>query len=206
MENMILGKLKEATKEQHKNLEGTVNVMDKMFSLDNYKDLLAKFYRFYSAIEPELARLDWSAVKHNFDDRLKLPKLEKDLENLGILDETKRKFSAWDSLPSLDSYEKAFGALYVIEGATLGGQVIKRHLEQHLKLNPDNGGEFFSGYGEKTGKMWKEFCMTTTSFAAKHGDDDTIVQSARDTFDSFRKCFEESANIEGEAAGASPSS
>ena len=200
---MILGKLKEATKEQHKNLEGTVNVMDEMFSMDNYKNLLAKFYRFYSGIEPELAKLNWSEVKHNFDDRLKLPKIEKDLANLGILDQVKKELSPWDSLPSLDSHAKAFGALYVIEGATLGGQVIKRHLEQHLKITPENGGKFFSGYGEMTGKMWKEFCMTTTIFAEKLGDDDPIVQSARDTFDSFRECFEASAELKEEAASAS---
>lgn len=190
---MILAKLKEATKEQHQNLEATVNVMDKMFSLDNYKNLLWKFYRFYNAIEPKLDKLVWSEVNYNFSNRLKLPKLERDLRELGVFDEVKGG-SKWQNIPDLDSFAKAFGSLYVIEGATLGGQVIKRHLESHLGITPENGGEFFSGYGDMTGKMWKDFGSVITAFAENQSVDDTIITSAKNTFDSFRECFEESEN------------
>lgn len=191
---MIMGKLKEATREQHENLENTVDVMNQMFSMENYKTLLSKFYRFYSSIEPELAKLDLKKYGYDLNDRLKTPKLEKDLESLGILDEAK-KLPAWNNLPSLDSAEKAFGALYVIEGATLGGQVINRHLKQHLDLTPENGGLFFSGYGAKTGERWKEFIEITTNFAFQAKADETIVEAAKNTFDSFRDCFLEPISL-----------
>lgn len=185
---MILGKLKEATREQHEGLENTVDVMNQMFSKENYKTLIAKFYRFYSAIEPELAKLDWSRVGYNFDERLKVAKLKTDLESLGVNGETPQP---WAEIPEVDSFAKAFGSLYVIEGATLGGQIIKRHLKQHLDLTPENGGLFFNGYGERTGEMWKKFGAVITEYAEKNGDDETIINSAKATFDSFKKCFEE---------------
>jgi heme oxygenase (biliverdin-IX-beta and delta-forming) len=185
---MIMRELKEATRRQHEDLEQTVDVLNQMFSPESYKILLAKFYRFYSAIESELGKLDLKQYGYDITDRLKTPKLEKDLENLGLMDEAKN-FSVWDDLPELDSADKAFGTLYVLEGATLGGQIINRHLKQHLDLTPENGGLFFNGYGDQTGPKWKEFCQLATEFAAAANSDEMIVQSAKDTFESFKNCF-----------------
>ena len=185
---MILGKLKESTRQQHEGLEQTVDVMSQMFSLENYKILLAKFYRFYSSIEIELAKLDLNKYGYDLTERLKTPKLEKDLAYLGILPSVK-KLTVYNGLPKLNADEKAFGSLYVIEGATLGGQIINRHLKQNLDLSPENGGSFFNGYGEKTGLKWKEFCQMTTKFAESKNADETIIYSAKATFDSFKNCY-----------------
>lgn len=185
---MILAKLKEATREQHENLESTVNVMDQMFSPEDYKKLLCKFYRFYSAIEPKIDRLDLTATGYDFNDRRKLPKLEADLKNLGVFEKAK-ELPEWEGLPALDNNAQAFGSLYVMEGATLGGQLIKRHLKEHLGISPENGGAFFNGYGEKTGPMWKEFVRITTEFAGGGEHDGVIIDNAKNTFDSFRDCF-----------------
>jgi heme oxygenase (biliverdin-IX-beta and delta-forming) len=186
---MILAKLKEATKEQHNNLETTVNVMDQMFSAEDYKKLLCKFYRFYAAMEPKVFKLDWSKVSLNMDERRKLPKLEQDLKALDIWDEA-QSLPEWDELPALEDLPEGFGSLYVMEGATLGGQVINRHLKEHLGIAPENGGAFFNGYGERTGPMWKEFVSVANDYAAANGEnDETIINNARATFDSFRDCF-----------------
>ena len=186
---MILGKLKEATRTQHENLENTVDVMNNMFSLDNYKTLLTKFYRFYAAIEPKVAANDLLSAGFDVSARRKLPLLEKDLTALGIFENVQKETAPWTDLPALDSTAKAFGSLYVMEGATLGGQIIMRHLKQHLDLTPENGGAFFNSYGANVGPMWKEFCAITTEFAEKEQDDETIINAARETFDSFANCF-----------------
>ena len=189
---MILAKLKEATRAQHEGLEGSVDVMSRMFALEDYKTLLTKFYRFYAAIEPELEKLVWSDVGYDFEERRKLPKLEEDLMNLG-LDLVEIKSAApFSQIPNVDDFARAFGTLYVLEGATLGGQIIKRHLKEHLGLTPENGGSFFNGYGEQTGMMWKSFGTVITAFAENGDHDDAIVETAKETFDSFRKCFEQS--------------
>jgi heme oxygenase len=50
------------------------------------------------------------------------------------------------------------GALYVIEGATLGGQVISPQIQAgRLGVTPEHGGRFFHGYGEQTTPRWNEF-------------------------------------------------
>lgn len=186
---MILAKLKEATKEQHDDLENTVNVMDRLFSLDDYKTLLTKFYRFYAAIEPKVALNGLQDAEFDFDKRRKTPLLEKDLHALGVLSDVKEKTRLWENLPSLDTQAKAFGSLYVMEGATLGGQVITRHLKLELGLTPENGGAFFNSYGSNVGPMWKSFGAALTAFARSCETDEEIVDAARQTFDSFRNCF-----------------
>lgn len=188
---MIMAKLKEATREQHENLENVVNVMDNMFDRKEYEKLLTKFYRFYSSIEPKVGANDLKAEGFNFDARAKTPSLERDLKNLGIFDDVKHLAGSWTDLPVVDTTAKAFGACYVMEGATLGGQIIMRHLKEHLDLTPENGGSFFNSYGAQVGPMWKEFIMITTQFAEKNDDDEPIVNAAKETFDSFGRCFAE---------------
>ena len=188
---MIMAKLKEATREQHENLENVVNVMDAMFTREDYERLLTKFYTFYSSIEPRVAANSLKDSGFDFDARAKTPSLERDLTNLGVFDDVKHLGGSWTDLPNLDTPAKAFGSCYVMEGATLGGQIIMRHLKQHLDLTPENGGSFFNSYGERVGPMWKEFCAIATEFAEKNGDDETIVNSAKETFDSFARCFAE---------------
>lgn len=190
---MIMAKLKEATREQHENLETLVDVMNKMFTRQDYELLLTKFYKFYSSIEPRVAENRLVDSGLDFDSRLKTPSLERDLRKLGIFENVKHLAGSWTDLPVLDTAGKAFGSCYVMEGATLGGQIIMRHLKQNLDLTPENGGSFFNSYGENVGPMWKQFCAVTTEFAARNENDDEIVNSARDTFDSFARCFSETA-------------
>ena len=64
---------------------------------------------------------------------------------------------------------EGLGALYVIEGATLGGQVITRYIQSALKIDATNGGRFFAAYGDRTGLLWRDFvrCSTATGRTAK---------------------------------------
>jgi heme oxygenase (biliverdin-IX-beta and delta-forming) len=187
-----MSKLKEATRDQHENLENTVDVMGEVFSLENYRLLLTKFYRFYAAIEPKVAENDLDGAGFDFDARRKTPLLEKDLDALGIPEEVRAGVPLWNGLPDVSSLPRAFGSIYVMEGATLGGQVITRHLKQDFGLTPENGAAFFSSYGDQVGPMWKSFKDTLTAYAEKNGDDQPIIDAARETFDSFSNCFADS--------------
>ena len=188
---MILAELKEQTRDQHENLESIVDVMNKMFSRADYETLLTKFYRFYSSVEPKVAANDMRANGIAVAERSKLKWLERDLTNLGAYDRAAH-LPELTYTPALDSPAKAFGAMYVMEGATLGGQVITRHLNEHLGLTPETGGAFFNSYGERVGPMWKEFGAAITAFAEKNGNNGEIVDAAKNTFDSFARCFTES--------------
>ena len=43
------------------------------------------------------------------------------------------------------------GAMYVMEGSTLGGQLIARHVELVLGLTAGQGNAHFRGHNERTG-------------------------------------------------------
>lgn len=184
-----MAKLKEATKDQHDALESSVAVMDQMFSRTDYVELLQKFYGFYSQIEPRLTQFDLSRFGIKVRDRMKTEKLASDLRSLGAEPSDDHEFM---SAPSIDSEAAAFGAMYVLEGATLGGQVITRHLRQHLALDVDSGGAFFNSYGERVGPMWKAFCAAATEFSEMNNGkaDEAMIDAAKATFDSFRDRFE----------------
>lgn len=181
---MILQKLKESTRQQHEDVEGAVDVMSKLFSLDDYKRMIAKFRSFYTAYEPTLPYADLKAAGFDYEERRKLPSLDADAKALGIEDG-----GSFTDLPDVSSLPKAFGSIYVIEGSTLGGQVISRHLKDHLGLTPANGGAFFASYGQQVGPMWKQFGEAVTAFAADGANDEEIVEAAKQTFDSINKCM-----------------
>ena len=61
-------------------------------------------------------------------------------------------------LPAMNDLPQLLGSMYVLEGSTLGGQLIARHVEKTLHLTGGNGNAFFRGHGERTGPLWKEFC------------------------------------------------
>jgi heme oxygenase (biliverdin-IX-beta and delta-forming) len=72
-----------------------------------------------------------------------------------------------------------------MEGATLGGQVIGRHLRATLQLTPESGAAFFHSYQDRVGPMWLEFRSFLNAQA--HDDETThaIVEGAFETFERF---------------------
>ncbi|MBX3283505.1 MAG: biliverdin-producing heme oxygenase [Acidobacteria bacterium] len=174
---MILQRLKEETRVQHEEVEAAVDVMNQMFDLADYKRLLEKFWSFYAQYEPKLPLDELRNSDFDYSNRVKLPLLEADAKVLGL-----ERSSNEIELPDLSSPAKALGSLYVIEGSTLGGQVISRHLKQHLGLTAENGGAFYAGYGQETGSMWKAFGESLTKFAGAGNADDEIVDAAKETF------------------------
>ncbi len=89
-------------------------------------------------------------------------------------------------LPVCNSIAQAFGCLYVLEGATLGGRVLCRHFNQTLGLDVHNGSAFFAGYGEATGAMWALFGERLT---AANVDETAAIQSACQTFQTLEQWF-----------------
>lgn len=81
-------------------------------------------------------------------------------------------------MPPLHTRAQLLGAMYVVEGSTLGGQVITRQLAQAgIPLRA-----YFSGYGALTGSRWKAFCHLLVEAAPAAADQDEIVASACLTF------------------------
>jgi heme oxygenase len=72
--------------------------------------------------------------------------------------------------PEFTSFPHALGALYVLEGSTLGGRIILRHLETHTVDIPSDAMSFFAGHGAETGSMWRAFVAKLDTFGALNPD------------------------------------
>jgi heme oxygenase len=107
-----------------------------------------------------------------------------DLQLLGRTSTQVEALPRCAELPLQLTPSHALGILYVLEGATLGGQVIGRNLSAVLKLGATNGAAFFAGYGDETRAMWKRFSEHVDRSAAL--DSETVIASAVDTFEKLR--------------------
>ena len=186
----ILAQLKARTAHQHQQTEDGVDLLRDDFSLEDYRKLLVRFYAFYKSFEEKMRDAQAkNPIDFNYEERLNAPKLFDDLKNLGMSENEIAEIELFNDLPALDSKEKIFGSLYVIEGSTLGGQYISRHLKEKFGLDETNGIAFFSGYGKNTGKMWKSFREAITEFAAVSERHEEIIKSANATFEKIGNCL-----------------
>jgi heme oxygenase (biliverdin-IX-beta and delta-forming) len=190
--NSILARLKSRTAHQHQATEATVDLMRDDYTLEDYRNLLVRFYSFYKPFEAKMsANLAANSVEFNHHERLNTPKLIADLTSLGMSENDLSQVESFADVPKLDSKERIFGSLYVIEGSTLGGQVISRHLKQKFDIDETNGAAFFSGYGKDTGKMWNGYREAVTNFAENDADTEEIIAGANETFEKIGKCLAE---------------
>ncbi|GAB4255804.1 MAG: hypothetical protein Kow0065_04120 [Methylomicrobium sp.] len=135
------------------------DLLDSGLTQSAYRDILQAMYAFYAAIEPRiLAYLEHSALPFDYRERVKLPSLENDLSRLGLSREPRAPL---ETMPDLTQDAELIAALYVLEGATLGGQMIVKALTSRYADLPV---EFFSGYGTLTQQRWREFWL----FAEAH--------------------------------------
>jgi heme oxygenase len=178
----LFARLKSGTAQQHREIETVVDPMHTFSSLELYKTYLLNAWLFHAVVEAELGGLDWCAAGIDFISRGKTPLLERDLHILGVALPSRAK----DLQPRAQTdLSFALGCLYVLEGATLGGQVISRYLAT-LGIGPANGGLFFNGYGARTGEMWKSFQSQAAAYCVTDEQIETAVGGATSTFERFR--------------------
>ena len=185
----VLDRLKAQTRAEHVAMEATLDLMRDDLSLADYRRLLERYLGFYAPVE---ARLAWVLASVaiarldglEFETRRKLPLLQADLAALG--GPAAATLAVCDALPPLHTPAQAMGCLYVLEGATLGGMVIGRHVQRTLGLTPDCGARFFHGNGARTAEEWRAFRAVLAGFAASPASADAVVESANETFQSLR--------------------
>lgn len=137
------------------------------YALANYRLLLQTFYRIYRGLEQRLAEFAAGPVAgFDYAARAKLPWLQADLRHFGIDPTALESAAAPVSVPAISGVGEYVGVLYVIEGSTLGGQMIAKCLRQNLDLTPSGGARFYSGYGEAGASMWRGYLAFAESVAA----------------------------------------
>ena len=184
----ILARLKAETAARHDALERRLDVFGRLDTLDAYRALLGRFLGFYEPIEERIRLVErHGRLPLSLDERWKTERLKRDLATLGCSAGGIAALPRSADLPPLATAADAFGCLYVLEGATLGGQVIARLLTRHFGLGPDSGGAFFASYGRRVGPMWRELGVALASYTDQAGAHDAVVRSAHATFAAFER-------------------
>lgn len=181
---MVLQNLKEKTSAQHKQLESHPllhQLTSPHLSIAVYTTILQKFYGFFYPLEQLISQYSPEYYLEDFKERRKAQLLLQDLKQI----DKNNKEHAPDicqDLPLISNIDCAMGALYVMEGSTLGGQMISRHVEKTLGYTPSEGTAFFNGYGKETGKRWKKFQEALCRFGTQRATHQQLITSAQNTF------------------------
>lgn len=188
---MIANLLRTETAENHKTLESLMfvnEIMNNSLSIDQYKKLLTVNYIIHQKLENKLANmLDADiAAELEMNSRLKLSALEKDLNYWGIDSLTLPGLDFELFIPQKNTAE-VLGALYVLEGATLGGNVIKRHILANPNFKAHEGGlNYYGVYGEELSTKWKKF-VSVLNERVTETDYERCINSANQTFNNLIK-------------------
>jgi heme oxygenase (biliverdin-IX-beta and delta-forming) len=186
------GRLRLATRDAHLRLEDAVDFDGRITSLDAYRRFLEDFYRLLRPLERVLAGLDPGMLPIDYQSRRKLAWIEADLKDLGHTDETLAQLPEFSGIPPLAPPLEVLGALYVLEGSSLGRQMMMGKLGPRLGIRPDWGGHLFSGYGKKTGEMWRAFVAVLNDAARSPEAAQVIENAALASFAVFEACLAES--------------
>ncbi len=169
--------LREGTSGAHARLESRMRVMDPDLDRAGYAALLAAMRGFYAPVEAALREIR-SRVACPAGERTAW--LDADLEALGL---SGPALPACRALPPLAEPSDVFGCAYVLEGASLGGVLIERHLAARW---PGIARRFFVGHGAETGARWRAFLRALEeAWREEPLDPDRVVSTAAATFASL---------------------
>ncbi|MBA4016629.1 MAG: heme oxygenase [Pirellula sp.] len=165
---MLLAKLRQATAQAHERLESDLDLLRADLTRRDYFQLLRSMYAFIAPWEMQVGALLGSADRAMFDARRKSELLVDDLrfaherELADVAKDSLLRTAPRDCLPRLSTAADAWGSWYVVEGSTLGGEILARHFRAKWGLLPGGGLSYFSCYGRDVGKKWSEFAVAAT--------------------------------------------
>ena len=186
---MIANLLRAETAEKHKELESLMfvnEIMNNSLSISDYKILLTINYIIHQKLEIKLANMLDADIAERLEmsSRLKLSSLESDLNywSIDILTLPGLNFELF--VPEKNTAE-VLGALYVLEGATLGGNVIKKHILANPQFfNQEDGLNYYGVYGEELSAKWKNF-VSVLNESVKETEYERCVNGANKMFDNL---------------------
>ena len=180
--------MRHATRELHERIEQALDLLAPGLSPERYRALLERFHGLIAPFEARLALVGgWEGIGIDLDERRKAPLLVRDLRALGLADADIERLPRCGDLPAVSTLADGMDCLYVLEGSTLGGQVISRHVHEALGISAESGGAFFAAYGARTGRMWKAYQEALARLPAEPAVQAALVSAACDSFFTFER-------------------
>jgi len=176
----VLSRLRAATAQSHQALERRLDIVRRIATVDGRRGLVERFAALHHGAHlrmgpwlEDLGGLDYHA--RNRRDLFR--------EDLAALGSPPVESLPACAVPPLKSRAAALGLFYVLEGSSLGGRVIRRHVEQDR--GEMLGLSFLDPYGVDVGQMWKRFVLVLEreipSSSGRLFED--LVGGARDGFE-----------------------
>lgn len=186
--------LRRHTADAHRRAEVALALLDPALTRSDLADRLAAIAAAVEPLEASIAAALPPGPAREFAARVKAPSLRADLALL----EARTRLEPVP-IPPFDP-ERAFGAWYVLEGATLGGRLVAAHLERHLGLRGGLGYSYFVPYRDATARRWREFLALLEAGVARERAG-AAVAGALTAFAAF-----EAAATRDASAGTTPAS
>lgn len=148
----VLERLRAETRLHHGAIETSLDLVSATLTLGAYRHTLVRFHGFYRPLEVDMQAVGvWTGCGFDMGARWKTALLKADLRSLGVSEPA--LLAVCIDLPPHANLAAAFGCLYVLEGATLGGQIINRALEKSLGITPQAGSACrFCGHALRSGR------------------------------------------------------
>jgi heme oxygenase len=176
--------IRRATAAAHRSVEAATDLMSPQLTVERYGSLLAAFGGIHRTLDRQVGQIvsgePWSEslAVLVLPQRAKMASLTADLNALGRMPEPAVQFSIF-------GVAAALGAVYVCEGATLGGRVITPHLRR--LFGPDVPVAYFNSYGDDVHRMWALCRRAIDRLLITDGDIGRASNTANGVFGLFER-------------------
>jgi heme oxygenase len=168
----------------HQRLEKRLDIKTRFGSIAPYRAHLAQMWGFCAGLERGALPPAFEQVLTDYPVRRKLYLLTQDLTVLGL---------DTNCITGLDRCElgacadvaAAFGSVYVLEGATLGGQTLLPLVAREIGVTAGHGASFLASYGADVVPMWQRFGAAVDAWCCDPGRRASATQAALRTFETL---------------------
>lgn len=184
---MLSERLREETYEAHVVVEKLlVPRIKNLDSANSYSRLLRMFYGYFKPVEEKIEQYLSPRVVSDIEARRKAETI---LEDIRVVGETDHTVLCHD-LPVIENAACALGAMYVLEGSTLGGKFISKMIAEKLELGDNEGLRFFTGYGSESALKWNSFKEVLNNYTDNGDVENEVIEAANQTFSKFKNWIE----------------
>ncbi|MGI4848503.1 MAG: biliverdin-producing heme oxygenase [Janthinobacterium lividum] len=188
----VMLRMRAATNAIHEKFDSQLCIARSDAGQQDYLDFICLMWGWLVPFENLLWNQEWPEDMHAGERNGKVDWLMRDIiacSEQGEVIHPRRS----NAVPDMSTLAKRFGVAYVIEGAQMGGQVLRKTLGS--RLSP---GQFrwLQGYGEQTGARWTAFRKSAEQHLVAEHDMAEAAASACLTFASLEQWFQHAGMLD----------
>jgi len=180
---LLVNEIRNATKPAHQELDHHVYpLIQQVRNTDSYIKLLQSFYGYFKPVYGLLNLYLSNNEVTDFDKRRKPEAILNDIKHFST---EQSEIELCSDVPVISNISQGLGAFYVLEGSTMGGQIISKKIADNLGLASNEALSFFNGYGDDNKEMWNKFLISLDGQSAELNVEEVIF-TADKTFTKFK--------------------